>query len=67
MKHESHSQMVWWILVANLTIMLFPPIHLFFASGSMPMALFFFFGSGILLVISMMVLRAIDPSTEKEE
>lgn len=66
MKLEKHSQVVWWILVANLTIMLFPPIHLFFARGSMPMALFYFFGSGIFLVISMMVLRAIDPNTGEE-
>jgi uncharacterized membrane protein len=47
-----------WILIVNLIIMLFPPIHLFFVRGSMAMALVYFFGSGLLLVGSVMMLRS---------
>jgi hypothetical protein len=46
--------------------MLFPPIHLFFANGSMTMALVYFFGSGLLLVGSMMMLRSMGGNRGKE-
>jgi len=55
-----------WILIVNLIIMLFPPIHLFFAGGSMPMALVYFFGSGLVLVGSMAMLRSMGPQRGEE-
>lgn len=55
-----------WILILNLMIMLFPPIHLFFVGGSMPLALAFIFGSGAILTLSMAILRAIDHNTVEE-
>ncbi|WP_159717606.1 hypothetical protein [Geminicoccus flavidas] len=55
-----------WILIVNLIIMLFPPIHLFFAGGSMTMALVYFFGSGLILVGSMMVLRSMGDNRGEE-
>ena len=45
------------LLILNLVIMLFPPIPLFFARGSMSMALFYFMGSGIFLVASVLWLQ----------
>ena len=55
------------ILVTNLVIMLFPPVHLFFARGDMTYAVGFFMGSSALLVASMFVLLAIDPDKAPEE
>ncbi|WP_191060535.1 hypothetical protein [Geminicoccus harenae] len=55
-----------WILIINLIIMLFPPIHLFFAGGSMTMALAYVFGSGLLLVSSMVLLRSIGDNRGEE-
>ncbi len=55
-----------WVLIANLIMMLFPPIHLWFAQGSMSWALTYFFGSGILLVLSMLLLRLLDGSVGEE-
>ena len=55
-----------WILIINLLIMLFPPIHLFFAGGSMGMALFYFLGSGLFLVGSMIALRSMGDNRGEE-
>jgi hypothetical protein len=63
---QDNSTIQRWILIVNLLIMLFPPIHLFFANGSMTMALVYFFGSGLILVGSMVVLRAMDANQGEE-
>lgn len=55
------------LLVINLLIMLFPPIHLLMAGGNMLLALTYFLGAPIVLIISMFVLTAIDPNRRTEE
>lgn len=55
-----------WILVINLMVMIFPPIHLWFTDGSMTRSLIYFYGSGVVLIVSMVILRAIDTTTVKE-
>ena len=50
----------------NLIIMLFPPIHLFFARGDMGMAFFFFAGSSLFLIFSVMYLHRASPNTREE-
>ncbi|HEV2502664.1 MAG TPA: hypothetical protein VGV39_06290 [Mesorhizobium sp.] len=45
-------------LIFNLVLMLFPPIHLYFASGRIDMALLFFLGSGAMLVLTMLHLQS---------
>ena len=53
------------ILIINLIMILFPPIHLWFADGSMNKALLYFAGSGILVILSLLLLRSIDgPGSE---
>ena len=46
------------VLIFNLVLMLFPPIHLYFASGSIDMALLFFLGSGAMLVLTMLHMQS---------
>jgi Na+/melibiose symporter-like transporter len=55
------------LLTLNLVIMLFPPIHLLMAGGNMTLALTYFLGAPIVLIISMFVLTAIDPNRRTEE
>ncbi|MBE2275493.1 MAG: hypothetical protein IAE87_04265 [Rhodobacteraceae bacterium] len=66
MQQKKSKTIATGILIANLLIMLFPPIHLGMAKGSMPMALTFFLGSGLILVLSMVVLRSLDASGTEE-
>ena len=56
MAHQLSSKMQRVILWLNLIIMIFPPVHLFMARGHMALAMLFFMGSGIVLVISMFAL-----------
>lgn len=55
------------ILVANLVIFLFPPIHLVMNNGTMTHALIYFLGAPVVLVVSMFVLMAIDPDRSPED
>lgn len=64
--HKDSSNTKRFVLIINLIIMLFPPIHLFFANGSMPMALTYFFGSGLILTVSMVVLRSLGRNAGEE-
>lgn len=66
MQNANASSVKICILIANLVTMLFPPIPLWFAQGSMSWALTYFFGSGILLVLSMFVLRSLDGPVGEE-
>lgn len=63
---QDNSTVERWVLIVNLLIMLFPPIHLFFANGSMTMALVYFFGSGLILVGSMVALRSMGANRGEE-
>lgn len=55
------------ILVTNLVVFLFPPIHLVMNEGDMIHALIYFLGAPIVLVISMFVLLTIDPNRCPED
>jgi len=55
------------LLAINLIIMLFPPIHLAMANGSMKSALVYFIGAPAILVISMFVLNHWSSSDGIEE
>ncbi|MGB3539276.1 MAG: hypothetical protein WBA42_14045 [Mesorhizobium sp.] len=50
----------------NLIIMFFPPIHLYFARGNMGMAMFFFMGSSVFLIGSMIYLHRAGAHTGEE-
>ena len=66
MMRQGNSSAEKWVLLVNLLIMLFPPIYLSFASGSMKLALTYFFGSGLILVLSMILLRSMSANTGEE-
>ncbi|MGN6753832.1 MAG: hypothetical protein ACTHJJ_14920 [Intrasporangium sp.] len=51
----------------NLAIMLFPPIHLLMAGGSMNLALVYFIGSPLVLIASMLLLTRLDPNYRRAE
>jgi hypothetical protein len=55
------------LLIANLVIMLFPPIHLLMANGNMNLALTYFLGAPTVLVASMFVLGWLDGTKEAED
>lgn len=55
------------ILVVNLIVFLFPPIHLAMNDGNLTHALLYFLGAPVLLIISMFVLMAIDPNRCPED
>ena len=55
------------LLIANLVIMLFPPIHLVMANGSMNLALIYFIGGPAVLVASMFVLGWLDGTNDAED
>lgn len=55
------------LLIANLVIMLFPPIHLVMANGRMDLALIYFLGAPAVLVASMFVLGWLDGTTDAED
>lgn len=44
------------LLLLNLVVMLFPPIHLTMASGNMALALTYFLASPIILIVSLFIL-----------
>jgi hypothetical protein len=55
------------LLIANLVIMLFPPIHLAMANGGMNLALVYFIGAPAALVVSMFVLGWLDGTKDAED
>lgn len=55
------------IVVVNLILFLFPPVHLLTSNGDMSLALTYFLGAPIVLVISMFVLMGIDPNRSPED
>lgn len=55
------------LLIANLVIMLFPPIHLVMANGSMKLALIYFIGAPAVLVVSMFVLGWLDGTKDAKD
>jgi hypothetical protein len=65
MTNDARSRFGRAVLWLNIIIMLFPPIHLMMASGNMPLALFYFLGSGAFLVVSMFWLAAGDDKSEE--
>lgn len=54
------------LLWLNLIIMLFPPIHLAMARGNIGLAMLFFMGSGLFLVVSLTYLHRASPDREEE-
>lgn len=66
MTEKRISAFAWCVLFANLGLMLLPPVHDVFVHGSMPLALTYFFGSGLILIASMLVLRARDAHAGEE-
>ena len=66
MTNDARSPLGRAVLWLNVIIMLFPPIHLTMASGSMPRALLYFLGSGAFLVVSMFWLASGDDKSEEE-
>ncbi len=54
------------VLIVNLVVMFFPPIHLGMANGDMSTALLYFFGSPVLVVVSLFVLAKLDPAYNEE-
>jgi hypothetical protein len=61
---SSHRILRVGLLVLNLIVMLFPPIHLTMASGDMKNALIYFVGSPLILIVSLGILYALDKNTE---
>jgi len=54
------------LLVANLAILLLPPVYLWFADGDIGSAFWYFIGAPAFCVLTMLVLGGIDDSTEAE-
>lgn len=64
---SNHRVVYKTLLIANLVIMLFPPIHLVMANGSMSLALTYFIGAPAVLVASMFVLGWLDGTKDAED
>lgn len=65
--HQDHRVLYKTLLIANLVIMLLPPIHLAMANGNMTLALIYFIGAPAVLVASMFVLGWLDGTNEAED
>lgn len=63
----NHGVIYKTLLIANLVIMLFPPIHLGMSNGNMSLALTYFIGAPAVLVASMFVLGWLDGTKEAED
>lgn len=54
------------LLWLNLIIMLFPPIHLYFARGNLQMAMLFFAASSLFLIFSVTYLHRSNPGARED-
>lgn len=66
-KPRSHKSSMVYIAVAtiNLIIMMFPPIYLAMTSGGAGLAIGYFLGLSIILIVSLLILNATDAKTDE--
>ena len=60
---NSTHKLILWI---NLIIMLFPPVHLYMVRGDLGMAMLFFMGSSIILILSVIYMHRASPDSRED-
>lgn len=60
--NPTHKLILW----INLIIMLFPPVHLYMVSGNLGMAMLFFMGSSIILILSVIYMHRASPDSRED-